>query len=68
MNSGMGPAKILPHVRYESGASTSATPRDRHHDPIFWRTLGGIMPDWRERKALLEAWEREIGHEAMRLG
>jgi hypothetical protein len=42
--------------------------KHRHHDPIFWRTLGGIMPDWRERKALLEEWEREIGHEPMRLG
>lgn len=40
----------------------------RHHDPIFWRTLGGIMPDWRERKVLLEEWEREIGRESMRLG
>ena len=42
--------------------------KHRHHDPVFWRTLGGIMPDWRERKVLLEEWEREIGHESMRLG
>ena len=26
----------------------------RHHDRAFWRTLGSVMPDWRERKQLLE--------------
>ena len=39
--------------------------KHRHHDPAFWRTLGGIMPDWRERKALLEAWERETSTSRM---
>lgn len=32
---------------------------DRSHSPAFWRLLGGVMPDWRERKAILEEWERE---------
>lgn len=29
----------------------------RHHDHEFWETLGTLMPDWRERKHLLESWE-----------
>ena len=29
----------------------------RHHQPPFWRTLAGIMPDLDERRALLKAWE-----------
>lgn len=29
----------------------------RHHGDAFWETLGSVMPDWRERKALLESWE-----------
>ena len=38
--------------------------KHRHHDPAFWRTLASGMPDWRERKVLLEAWERDsrLGH------
>ena len=31
----------------------------RHHGPDFWDKLGEAMPDWRERKAALESWERE---------
>lgn len=31
---------------------------DRSHSRAFWRLLGGMMPDWRERKCLLELWER----------
>lgn len=40
----------------------------RHHDRAFWRTLAGVMPDWRERKQLLETWERETYHRRMRVG
>lgn len=32
---------------------------ERNHTERFWQTLGGVMGDWRERKALLERWERE---------
>jgi len=32
---------------------------ERHHGPAFWEKLGEVMPDWRERKAALEAWESE---------
>jgi predicted metal-dependent hydrolase len=31
----------------------------KNHSRQFWATLGIIMPDWRERKALLEDWESE---------
>ena len=31
----------------------------RSHGEQFWLTLAGVMPDWRERKAVLEAWETE---------
>jgi hypothetical protein len=31
----------------------------RNHGPAFWATLGRTLPDWRERKALLERWEGE---------
>lgn len=30
----------------------------RNHSNAFWSTLGTVMPNWRERKALLESWER----------
>ena len=40
----------------------------RHHNRAFWRTLGNVMPDWRERKQLLEAWEREVFHDRMKVG
>ena len=42
--------------------------KHRHHDPAFWRALGGIMPDWRERKALLEGWERDTLRASKGLG
>lgn len=29
----------------------------RHHQPPFWQTLAGVMPDWSARRALLKAWE-----------
>ncbi|WP_414569418.1 M48 family metallopeptidase [Nostoc sp. CCY 9925] len=29
----------------------------RHHGDAFWKTLGTVMPDWRERKCSLESWE-----------
>ncbi len=29
----------------------------RNHSPEFWATLGRTLPDWSERKALLERWE-----------
>lgn len=31
----------------------------RHHGEDFWRTLGRTLPDWAERKAMLERWEGE---------
>lgn len=31
----------------------------RHHAPEFWRLLAQTMPDWAERKAMLERWEGE---------
>jgi predicted metal-dependent hydrolase len=33
--------------------------RHRHHGPEFWEALGHALPDWAERKALLERWEVE---------
>jgi len=30
----------------------------RHHNDSFWTMLGTIMPSWKERKTLLESWER----------
>jgi hypothetical protein len=30
---------------------------ERHHGPAFWRTLARTMPDWAERKRMLERWE-----------
>jgi hypothetical protein len=33
--------------------------RHRSHDPKFWQTLTTVLPDWRDRKALLEQWESE---------
>ena len=31
----------------------------RHHGPEFWAALGRTLPDWPERKAMLEAWEQD---------
>ncbi len=31
----------------------------RHHGPEFWAALSRTLPDWAERKAMLEAWERD---------
>ena len=31
----------------------------RNHSPEFWATLGRTLPDWAERKAMLERWETE---------
>ncbi len=31
----------------------------RNHSPDFWATLGRTMPDWPERKTMLEAWEQD---------
>ena len=32
---------------------------ERNHTDLFWLTLGEVMPDWPDRKELLERWERE---------
>ncbi|MDC3378674.1 HsdR family type I site-specific deoxyribonuclease [Planctomycetota bacterium] len=31
----------------------------RHHKSPFWTALGLTMPDWAERRAMLEAWESD---------
>ncbi|HNC99196.1 MAG TPA: DUF45 domain-containing protein, partial [Myxococcota bacterium] len=31
----------------------------RNHSPEFWRALGRTLPDWAERKGMLERWEGE---------
>jgi predicted metal-dependent hydrolase len=31
----------------------------RNHRPEFWAALSQTMPDWSERKAMLEAWEHD---------
>lgn len=31
----------------------------RNHSPEFWATLARALPDWAERKAMLERWEGE---------
>lgn len=31
----------------------------RNHSPEFWAALARTLPDWRERKAMLERWETE---------
>lgn len=31
----------------------------RNHSAEFWATLGRTMPDWPERKMMLEAWEQD---------
>ena len=33
--------------------------RHRNHSPEFWAMLARAMPDWPERKAMLERWESE---------
>lgn len=35
----------------------------RHHGPEFWAALSRTLPDWAERKAMLEAWE--LDHRAV---
>ena len=35
----------------------------RHHGPDFWAAVARTLPDWRERKAMLEAWE--LDHRAV---
>ena len=32
---------------------------ERNHSPEFWATLARTLPDWAERKAMLERWETE---------
>jgi predicted metal-dependent hydrolase len=32
---------------------------ERNHGPVFWAVLARTMPDWAERKAMLERWEGE---------
>jgi len=41
---------------------------DRSHSRAFWRLLGGLMPDWRERKSLLELWGRDCFDGVGRVG
>jgi predicted metal-dependent hydrolase len=37
----------------------------RNHSPEFWQILGRTLPDWAERKLMLERWEGENGvHES----
>lgn len=31
----------------------------RHHGPEFWAALARSLPDWAERRAMLEAWEQD---------
>lgn len=31
----------------------------RHHGPDFWAALSRALPDWADRKAMLESWERD---------
>lgn len=31
----------------------------RNHSPEFWQVLARSLPDWAERKAMLEAWEQD---------
>lgn len=31
----------------------------RHHGPDFWAALARTLPDWPERKVMLEAWEQD---------
>lgn len=31
----------------------------RNHSPAFWRAVGGVMPDWREREAWLGKYEQD---------
>jgi len=33
--------------------------RQRNHSPEFWQTLARSLPDWAERKVMLERWETE---------
>jgi predicted metal-dependent hydrolase len=33
--------------------------KHRNHSPAFWRTVGGAMPDWRERQEWLAAYEQD---------
>ena len=31
----------------------------RNHSPEFWQMVGQTLPDWAERKVMLERWEEE---------
>ena len=31
----------------------------RHHSSEFWNVLAETMPDWSDRKAMLEVWEEK---------
>lgn len=43
----------------------------RHHGPEFWQLLSKTLPDWADRKVLLEQWEverRRFGAENLLMG
>ncbi len=31
----------------------------RHHGPEFWQVVGKALPDWHERRDMVERWEQE---------
>lgn len=49
------PAAVMEYVAAHEVAHLT----HRNHSPEFWRLLGRTLPDWPERKALLEQWEVE---------
>ena len=32
----------------------------RNHSPAFWRVVGDLLPDWRERQRWLDRYERRL--------
>lgn len=52
------PASVMEYVV----AHEVAHLRHLNHSSEFWQTLATIMPDCKERKALLKAWERSTPH------